>query len=68
MADAGEVKIELSVPQLMRYGYWVVLGIGALLILLGLGGSYVWQIAGCFFGIAARMLQAEYHHGRAEVA
>ena len=64
MADAGEVKIELSVPQLMRYAYWIVLGIGALLILLGMGGNYAWQIAGCFFAIVARMIQAECHHGR----
>lgn len=64
MAEAGEVKIELSLPQIMRFAYWIVLGIGALLMLLGLGGSYGWQIAGCFFGIAARILQAEYHHSK----
>lgn len=64
MADPGEIKIELSVPQLMRYACWIVLGIGALMILLGMGGNYAWQIAGCFFAIAARMIQAEYHHGR----
>ena len=60
MADAGEVKIELS----MRTAHWIVLGIGALLILFGLRGSYVLQIAGCFCGIVARILQAEYHHDR----
>lgn len=64
MADAGDVRIEVSVSQLMRYAHWIVLGVGALLVLLGMGGSYVWQIAGVFFGIVARMLQAEYHQNR----
>jgi len=63
MSNPGEVKVELSVPQVMKATYWGLLGLGVLLILLGFGSKeYGLLVTACFFGIAARVVQAEFHY------
>ena len=62
MSNPGEVKVDLSVPQVMKLAYWGLLALGLLFIMLGFGGNYGFLIGGCFFGITSRVLQAEYHY------
>jgi len=46
----------------MKLAYWGLLALGLLFIMLGFNGNYGFLIGGCFFGIASRVLQAEYHY------
>ena len=62
MSNPGEIKVDLSVPQVMKLAYWGLLALGLLFIMLGFNGNYGFLIGGCFFGIVSRVLQAEFHY------
>jgi uncharacterized protein involved in cysteine biosynthesis len=62
MATTEEQKVEIRLPQDLRLVYWGILGVGGLLLLVGFGSnSIAFLIAACFFGIVARIVQAEHH-------
>ena len=62
MATTGEQKVEIRLPQDLQPVYWAILGVGGLLLLIGFGSNSVgFLIAACFFGIVARIIQAEHH-------
>jgi len=63
MTSSMEPKIELNLGQALRNAQWIALGVGAILLLVGFSGKeYAYLVAGCFFGIVARIAQAEHQH------
>lgn len=62
MATTAEQKIEIKLPQDLHLVHWAILGVGALLLLIGFGTDSIGLlIAACFLGIVARIVQAEHH-------
>lgn len=62
VATPGEQKVEIRLPKDLQPVYWAILGVGGLLLLIGFGSNGIgFLIAGCFFGIVARIVQAEHH-------
>lgn len=62
MSSGNEVTVQLSMPQIRVIAYWALLGLGGLLLLIGFANKeYGFLIASCFFGIVARIVQAEHH-------
>jgi hypothetical protein len=62
VATTGEQKIEIRLPQGLQPVYWGILGVGGISLLIGFGSNGIgYLVAACFFGIVARIIQAEHH-------
>lgn len=62
MSSSDGVTVQLSMPQVRMIAYWALLALGGLLLLIGFSNKeYGFLIASCFFGIVARIVQAEHH-------
>jgi hypothetical protein len=55
-----EPRISLT-PSMLRPLYLSLLGIGVVLVMIGMDGTWSVQILGCFAAITARIVQAEHH-------
>lgn len=66
MSSTTELRIEVNPAQILRVAPWIALGLGFVLLLVGFGSEeYGYLIAACFFGIVARIAQAEHQHREA---
>lgn len=62
MNTTTDLRIEVNPAQILRFAPWIALGLGFVLLLVGFSGKeYGYLIAACFFGIVARIAQAEHH-------
>lgn len=62
MSNPQDVTVELSLSKLLRISYAVLLGLGALLVLIGFSSEkFGLLVTACFLGIASRIVQAESH-------
>jgi hypothetical protein len=58
-----DARIEIAFPRDLALVYWGALVLGVLAVLVGLANNETaYLIAGCFLGIASRIIQAESHH------